>query len=134
MGLILLVFFTIFAAAFGGVELYGVWHYRSLRIAMQHPMAGWGCTVAIFFGLFASVTAAQFLGHRSGWRMVCLIGINVMVQPVCGFLVVCSSYQSSGFKNRSPRPGKGSCVGLHFSDEFEFSLDVISWHNQTRSG
>ncbi len=90
---LLLVFFAVVTAMFAGVLVLGIWRHRSLRAALDNPAGSWSAALVLLFGTLTLVSAAGLLGQQEGrWRYMALVGINLWVQPVCGFLVVASGH------------------------------------------
>ncbi len=91
---VLLVFSVAVALLFAGVMAFGIWHHRSLRAALDNPAGGWCAALVLFFGTLALVSAAPLVAQQEGsWRWVALAVINLLVQPVCGFMMAGCGHQ-----------------------------------------
>jgi hypothetical protein len=92
--LFLLVFFAGLAVLFAGLFTWWVVKVGSVRLALDNAGCQWSATLAVGFGMFALPCAATLLGQQEGrWRLVPLVVINLLMQPLCGVLVAGGCHQ-----------------------------------------
>jgi hypothetical protein len=91
--LILLIFSVAMTLLFAVVMAVGICHLRSLRAALENPAGGWCVAGMLFFGILALVSAVPLSEQTGVWRNVTLVVINLLVQPVCGLMLLGCGHQ-----------------------------------------
>jgi hypothetical protein len=81
------------AVLLAGAFAWAVVYHRSVVAVLDNPAGGWLAALILFFGLLALVAAVPLLAEQGLGRSAAVVGINLLVQPLCGLLVVGCGHQ-----------------------------------------
>lgn len=71
-----------------------VWLVVRLRRGPRLPLDGWGPVSVGGFGVLGLIALALGLGRvDAGWAVLCLVGVNLLIQPLCAYLFLGSAYK-----------------------------------------